>query len=488
MSYKIGQTFNTWKLLKFAFPTIIMMMIMSLYTIVDGMFVSRFVGTDALSAINIVYPIMNIIMAVAIMLANGGSAIIANKIGAGNIKEAKQDFTFIILLGVLFCIVFSGICIFFSDPLIQFLGATEKLIPYCQDYLIVNLIFSIAYMLQLLFGVFFVTAGVPLLGCILTVLSGISNIILDYVLIVLLDIGIKGAAYGTVASWLIPTIIGIIYFSNSKHELHFTSFFKRDIPKKQTSSSCKNNANQYACKDNTSQHTSLLPRLFHMITSYLDWNMVKEACFNGSSEMVTNLSTAVITILFNLLAIQYLGEHGVAAITIVLYAQFLFTAIYLGFSGGVAPVISYNLGSNNRYQLKRLYYICLRFIIISSLILFVISMFSAPFLISFFTPKGSATYEITITGFYLYGFTYLFAGINIFASSYFTALSNGVVSAIISFLRTFGFLLACLLILPNIIGADGIWIATPIAEVFTIFVSFYYFRKQNISIFEEVLS
>ncbi|MCC0782506.1 MATE family efflux transporter [Clostridioides sp. ES-S-0108-01] len=430
----LAQRFNMFSLLKFAFPTIFMMIFMGLYTIVDTIFVSRFVNTNALSAINIVCPIINIIVGLGTMLATGGSAIVARKMGNGDIDEAKKAFTLIVLSGVVLGMIITGIGIIFMDYIIIWLGASEILIKYCRSYLFIILVFAFANILQVLFQSLFVTAGKPQLGLWLVIGAGCTNIILDYVFIVLLQMGIGGAALATGIGYLTPTIAGIVFFSRNKGVLRFC------IPK-------------------------------------LDKKVLFETCFNGSSEMVSQLSTAVTTFLFNIIMMKLIGEDGVAAITIIIYSQFLLTSLYIGFSMGVAPIISYNYGSKDNIQLKYIFKTCILFISVASLLVFVFSILCSPTIVDIFSQKGSDVYEITSSGFYIFSFSFIFCGFNIFASSMFTALSNGKISAVLSFLRTFGFITIGLLILPKVLDIDGIWLVVPIAEFLTLFLTVVFIYK-----------
>lgn len=246
MNNSISKEFNFISLIKFAMPTIIMMIFMSLYSIVDGIFISRFVGTDALSATNIVYPVINIIIGISIMLATGSSAIIARRIGEDKVQQAREAFSLIIFISVVIGIIVAVIGVIFIKPIIYMLGGTEAIFNYCRDYLKILLIFAPASILQLMFQSLFVTAGKPHIGLILTIISGIMNAIFDYVFIVLMDMGIKGAAFGTTTGYLLPSAFGIIYFVSKKNNLHFVKF-------------------------------------------KIDWKIIIDSCFNGSSEMVTNI-------------------------------------------------------------------------------------------------------------------------------------------------------------------------------------------------------
>lgn len=438
MNSSISKDFNFVSLLKFALPTIIMMIFMSLYSIVDGIFVSNFVGTDALSATNIVYPIINIIIGVAIMFSTGGSAIIARKIGEDKIDKAREYFSLIIVTSVIIGIIIAITGIVFIKPIVYILGGRDSLVGYCYTYLAILLVFAPASILQLMFQTLFVTAGKPNIGLILTLLSGITNAVFDYIFIVPMQMGIAGAALATAMGYMLPSIFGVIYFTSKKNNLYFTKF-------------------------------------------KVNFKVIKESCFNGSSEMVTNISSGIITFLFNIIMINYLGEDGVAAITIVLYAQFLFTALYIGFSLGIAPVISYNYGSNNINQLKKIFKICIAFIIVSSVLVFGVSILFSTNIVSIFSRKGTKVYDIAINGFILFSLSYLFAGINIFTSAMFTAFSNGKISAIISFMRTFVFIILGIILLPKFLDVDGVWLAVPFAELLTILMSVMYLKKEKVN-------
>lgn len=436
MSNSIAKDFKFFSLLRFALPTMVMMIFMSLYSIVDGIFISRLLGTNALSAANIVYPVISIVFAVGIMLSTGGSALIAKKLGEGKEREAREDFSFLTLVSFLFGIAILLIGNIFIEPIVRALGSTDALLPYCVDYLSVSLLLAPAAMLQMMFQTFFVTAGKPLIGLMLTISGGVANMILDYLFMGPFNMGISGAALATGIGELIPAVIGLFYFLFTRHSLYLTKPVVR-------------------------------------------FQVLKESCFNGSSEMVTNLSTAVVTYLFNITMLKFLGEPGVAAITIVLYGQFLFNALYMGFSMGVAPVISYNHGSQNLPLLKRIFKICIDFISISSILITIMALVSSPVIVEIFTPIGSATYDIAKTGFFLFSINYIFAGINIYSSSMFTAFSDGKVSALISFVRTFVLIVLNILLLPYLIGVNGVWLAVPAAEFMTLFLSVYLFYKKR---------
>ena len=434
MENSISQKFNFRKLIMFTIPSIMMLIFTSLYSIVDGVFVSRFVSTDALSAVNIVYPFINIIMGIGVMFASGGSAVIAKKLGEKREEEAKRNFTLIILVGFLVGVFCSIVGFIFSNQIIVSMGATNDLLQYCKDYFMPTLLFVPAFILNLLFQFLTITAGKPKLGLILTIIGGCTNMILDYVFISIFDMGIAGAAYATGIGNLLPSIIGIIYFLQKRSQLYF-------------------------------------------IKPNLDFKVIIKSCTNGSSEMVTNLATGVTTILFNIIMIRYLGSNGVAAMTIVLYCQFLITALFIGFSMGVSPVISYNYGKDDKKELNKIIKYSLIFICTSSVILFILALIFGANVVAIFSPRGTEVFSIAIKGFLLFSISFLVSGINIFSSALFTSFSDGKTSAIISFLRTFIFIIIGIMLLPKAIGVNGVWLAIPFAEGLSTVVALTFINK-----------
>ncbi|WP_300281568.1 MATE family efflux transporter [Peptacetobacter sp.] len=436
---KLAQNFNFYKLMKFSIPTMIMMIFMSLYQTIDGIFISNLVGELALTALNVVYPFSSVVIAIAVMLASGSSAIIAMNMGRGEKEQSRENFSFIILVAIILSICISILTLIFIKPFIYFLGATPKIYTLCYDYLEIMILSTPLATLQLLFQIFFVTAGKPKLGLILTVSSGIANIILDALFISIFNLGIRGAAIATSIGYSITAIFGIFYFLLYRNgELYFVK------PK------------------------------FRI-------NVLLKSCINGSSEMVNNVAVAITTIIFNIVGIKFLREEGVAAISIVLYAQFFMTAVFIGYSNGIAPIFSYKYGADDTTQIKYLFKTSIKFIIVLSIFVFLLSFVVAKPIAMVFASNNKYVLDLAIHGFYLFSVSFLFTGINIFASSLFTAFSNGLVSGILSFLRTFIFLVVSLLLLPNFIGADGIWLAVPLAETVSIIFSviFIYLYRKN---------
>lgn len=421
-------------LIKYTLPTVVMMMFFSLYTIVDGMFISKFVGANALSATNIVYPVINILIGIGVMFATGGSAIVAKTMGENKNEDAREYFTIITISAIVVGIVVEIICIIFMKNIIYALGSTESLYYNCKEYLFFMIIFTPFIILKLYFDYFLVTAGVANLGLLSSVAGGILNIVLDYVFIVEFNMGVRGAALATCIGYVVPSLVGIIYFFNKKNLLHFVK------PK-------------------------------------LNMNVILRSCSNGISEMVTQISSALTTFLFNIVMIKFLGEDGVAAITIMLYIQFLLNSAYLGFTSGVSPRISYNYGRQDEKQVENLFKYSLIIICVFGLVTFFMSRAMSEILISLFAEKGSSLFDISHNGFMIFSIAFLVAGINIFGSGMFTAFSNGKISAILSFMRTFVFFLMGIFILPRIMGVNGVWLVVPFAEVSTMIVSLTFMCK-----------
>ena len=430
----LAEEFNSFSLLRFAFPTIFMMVFFGLYTVVDTIFVARGVNTDALSAINIVTPAINIIVGLATMLATGGSAVIARRMGSNKSVEARRNFTLIVAAAGVAGVVLAVSGSIFLDPLLQGLGASTDLLPYCRNYLGTLLFFTPMNMLQVVFACLFVTAGRPGLGMLINVAGGLANAFFDYLLIMVFPMGIAGAALATGIGYAVPAIAGLIFFScNRRGTLCF-------------------------------------------IRPGFDAGVLKESVFNGSSEMVGQLATAVTTFLFNAAMLQLLGEDGVAAITIMIYSQFLLSTFFIGFSMGVAPVISYAYGCGDREKLKRIIGICLGVTVAASLAITTLTLVFGSTLVGIFSPQGSAVYPIARAGFLIFPFAFLFIGFNIFGSSMYTAVSNGGISAALSFSRNLLIALG-IVALPGFLGVKGLWMAVPLAEFASFILALGLFLK-----------
>lgn len=423
--------------LKFTFSSIIMMVIMSLYTVVDGTFVSRLIGTDAFSAVNIIYPLLSLTVGIGAMFGSGLTALVSIKLGAGRKKEACENLTFIVLFAIAFGFVLAVLSFLFIDPIIYALGSNEQIYPYCRDYVLPLLLFFPANILQLQFQSLYVADGKPQIGLGVTIIGGLTNIILDYIFIAVLDMGIAGAAWGTGLGYSIPAVYGLCYFAfNKKGNLYFVK------PKS-------------------------------------DFKVLVKAAVNGSSEMVSNLSTSVTTLLFNVIMMRLLGQNGVAAISILLYLDFVMVAVSLGYSMGTAPLFSFNYGRGNEENLKKLFSISLKFCAVFGIAVTAGSILLARPLTAIFTSPGTEVYELAVTGLKIYAFNYLFKGFSLFSSAMFTAFGDGRVSAILSFLRTLVFLTATLLGLSALFGVTGVWFASPVAELMAFALSIFYIWKSR---------
>lgn len=434
MNNNISQRFSLFSLVRFSIPAILMLIFTSLYTAVDGIFIARFVGSDALSAINIVLPVDSIVCGMGIMLGAGGSAVIGRKLGAGREDEARQDFTLVALASVVIGAVFTCFVLIFLHPIMGFLGASDRLFPYCTEYGRILFLFAVPYVIQMVFGTLFLTAGKPQLALGLTIASGVLNLVLDYFFIVVCSMGIGGAALGTAISRCLGGFFPLLYFARKRPGLHFRK-----------------------------------PRM--------DWGTLGEVTSNGSSEMVSSIATGVTTLLFNLTMMALLGEDGVAAMTIVLYTQFIFSAVFLGFSSSAAPIISFNYGSGDSPHLQKLFRYCLIIVGGCTAVMLLAALLITDPLITLFTPRESPVFALARHGYLIFIWNFIFAGFNIFASSFFTALSNGRVSAFISFLRTLVFIVGSVLILPRFLGIDGLWLSIPVAEVLTFGVTVILFIR-----------
>ena len=428
MDIQISKQFTLTGLLRFSLPTIVMLILSSVYTTVDGIFISRFVGSDALSALNIVVPLEYFMYGVAIMFGSGSSAIIGRKLGEGKTSEAKENFTLITIVALITGAVFTMLVRTCITQIAGILGASERLMPLCLEYGKILFSFIVLHIIQVMYNTLFVTAGKPNLALAVTVICGLMNICLDYLFIVVFHMGIAGAAWGTVISRTFGGIFPILYFLINRKGLCY-------------------------------------------VRPERDRKVIMYTMTNGSSEMVGNLATAITTFLFNISMMKLVGEDGVAAISIILYAQYVFTAIFFGFSTSAAPIISYNYGKGDTVYLKRLFRYCLYIIGGSTAFMLIIAGLAAKPLIGVFSEPGSPVYQLTFHGYMIFIWNFVFTGYNIFASALFSAFSNGLVSAIISFMRTLVFIVAMILILLIFCGIDGLWLAIPLAEILTMFIA-----------------
>lgn len=427
---------SMWSLLMFAAPSIGMMIVISLYTVTDGIFIGRFVGSDALAASNIVYPAFNLVLGLAIMLAAGGSALVAKTLGEGNRELASRRFTLITISGAILSTLLAFCLWLFMEPLLAFLGASPALYAECVNYIVTLLPFFPAATMMMIFNALFIADGRPIQGFLVSVISGLTNAFLDYLFMAHLGMGIAGAALGTGLGGMTAALIGLHYFS---------------------------------CRS----------RLIRFKAPQLEWRALGQAMYNGSSELVTELSVGLTTFLFNIITFSWAGEDGVAAISVILYAEMLLTSVLVGFSNGVAPIFSYQFGAKNYQELLRLMKLALFSIAGFSLAAFVGSRILAEPLIHLFLPEGGSAYDITVKGFLLFGFSFLLSGFNLFTSGFFTAISDGKTSAIASFARNLAGIVIFLLLLPKFLGFSGVWLAVPAADLAAVLLSAFLLYDQR---------
>ena len=417
--------------LKFAVPTIVMTVFMSFYTMVDGLFVSNLIGTDALSAVNLTAPIISLVTAISTMLATGGSAVIMRKVGEQKEAEANEDFTFLIVVNVIVGFVMSALGYLVMDGIFGSMNLSPVVFDYCHDYLSRYLIFTIPILLMNNFTLYMIAAGKSALSMVCSIAGGVLNMVLDYVLIAVFDMGIAGAA---IATGLGYSVTAIVLFSQKNSLLHFV---------------------KPVCRRKT----------------------LWEAATNGSSEMATALVTGIVTMMFNWTMLKYVGENGVAAITIIMYVLMFATSLYTGYSYGVAPMISFYYGEQNHEKLKELVRMSIQIISVIAVVTLLASLTLTEPLVSIFARPDNPVYDLAVTGNRICSLALIFIGYNVFASGMFTALSNGLISAVLAFSRSFVFMVIAMLILPVLFGVTGVWFATPAAEFAAICLSLVMFGK-----------
>ncbi len=438
MNIKLSDHFTYAKLLRYTLPSMAAMVFTSIYGIVDGVFVSNFAGKEAFAAVNLVYPVFMIISAIGFMLGSGGSAIVAKTLGEGRKKTAQEYFSLLVMVTLVLGIVATLIMELLMPRIVVWLGAEDHLVDYGVLYGRVTTLSMPAFMLQTSFQTYFNVAEKPRLGLLITVISGCANIVLDGVLVGGLHMGLLGAALATNVSEIAGGIIPIFYFMR--------------------------------------KNTSLL----RLRRAPFHGGVILKACTNGSSEMLSNLSSSVVSILYNYKLLQYGGTDAVAAYGAIMYSAFIFAAIFIGYCSGSAPVISYHYGAKDDHELKSLFRKSLWVITGFSLMMTAVSeLFSRP-VSRIFVGYDDELLAMTVHGFHIFAVSFLIFGFNIFGSAFFTALGDGGVSAVLSFLRTFLFKVAVILSLPYWFGLDGIWIGTVVSEVMALIVTLAFFiGKKN---------
>ncbi|MCI6858821.1 MAG: MATE family efflux transporter [Eubacterium sp.] len=437
MKIQLSEHFTYKKLLKFVIPSIVMMIFTSIYSVVDGLFVSNFVGKTALAAVNLIMPFIMGLSSLGFMIGTGGSAIVAKTLGEGKKKEANEYFSMLVYVTIVGGVAISVAGMFLTRPVSIALGARGKLLSDCILYGRLSFLSLTAFMLQNVFQSFFVAAQKPRLGLYVVLSAGVSNIVLDYIFIVVLQFGVAGAALGTVCGEFIGGLFPLFYFAR--------------------------------------KNSSLL----RLGKTRFCGRILRKTSINGSSELMTHLSSSLVNSIYNLQLMRFAGEDGVAAYGTIMYVNFIFIAIFLGYSIGSAPIVSFHYGAGNEDELKNLFKKSLTLVGSWGLMLFCLAQMIAAPLSHIFVGYDVGLMELTRHGFRIFCLVYLLNGFNIYGSSFFTALNNGLISALISFLRTLVFQLTVLIVLPEILGIDGVWGSVVLAELLTVCVTVTFFISQR---------
>lgn len=415
-------------MLAFTLPSVVLMVFTSMYTVVDGIVVSNFVGSLGLSAINIVFPLQNLNVAASVMLATGSNAVIGRMLGEGRGREANAFMSVTTVVTLVLATVLAAVFLILDEPLYYMLGSDDLLLPYCVDYGKIVIPGSILMSMEFLCHSYLVTADRPHLALALTIGGGVVNVVLDVVLVGVLDLGVAGAAAASVAGQFLTGLVPFLLFFRKSMLIHFTR-----------------------------PSASLREFLFAM--------------GNGASEMVDTLAAALTTTLYNLQLMHLVGEKGVAAFSAVLYLDFIFVAVSAGYTQGIAPVVSFHFGAGNRQNLQKLLRLSLCVCGVFSAATFLLAEFFNRPLVMIFASEDPQLASLMISGFRLLALKFLCSGLVIFTSGFFTALNNGRVSAFLSVIRTFVLEVGCLLLLPAVMGISGVWLALPISESVTVVIS-----------------
>ena len=434
MHIQLSDHFNYAKLLKFTFPSIVMLVFTSVYGVVDGFFVSNFVGKTPFTAVNFIMPFLMILGSLGFMFGTGGGALIAKTMGEGKIEKARQMFSLIVYTSAICGIVLALLGMLFIRPFATVLGAEGRLLEDSVTYGRIILLAIPAYILQYEFQCLFATAGKPTLGLYVTIAAGLTNMILDALFVAVFSWGLEGAAAATAISQCVGGIVPLVYFA------------------------CPNNS------------------LLRLGRTEFDKKSLIKTCVNGSSELMSNISMSVVSMLYNVQLLKYAGEDGVAAYGILMYVSLVFQSVFIGYSVGTAPIVSYQYGAGNHRELKGLLKKSFVLVGVFAVIMFAAALALARPLSFLFVGYDEELLELTVHAFSIFSFSFLFSGFAIFGSSFFTALNDGVTSAAISFLRTLLFQIAAVLIFPLLWGVDGIWISVVAAEVMAVIVTAFFLQ------------
>lgn len=437
MRIRLSDHFGYKKLLRFVFPTILMMIFTSIYGVVDGLFISNFVGKSAFAAVNFIMPFLMVLGAVGFMLGTGGTAIVSQTLGEGDEEKANRYFSFLVYFTAASGVVIAVLGELFIPQVTRLLGASEAMFDDCVLYARIIMLAVPAFMLQNLFQAFFTTAEKPNLGFAVTFAAGCTNMVLDALMVAVFKWGVAGAAIATAISQLVGAVVPLFYFgrkNGSLLRLGKCSFFGKVLLK---------------------------------------------TCTNGSSEFVSNISGSIVGMVFNAQLMRLAGENGVSAYGVMMYVGFIYVAIFIGYAIGTAPIIGYNHGAKNHAELKSIFKKSLILMSVFGILMTVLAVVLAPAISKLFVGYDAELCEMTTKAFYLFSLSFLFSGFGIFGSSLFTALGSGSISATISFLRTLVFQIGSVLILPIFFDVNGIWLSLLCADVLSTLVTFVFFLAKR---------
>ena len=436
---QLSDHFTYQKLLRFVLPSIVMMVFTSIYGVVDGLFVSNFAGKTPFAAINLVMPFIMVLGGIGFMIGTGGTALVSKVLGEGEPEKAKRYFTMMILFTLLVGAVLTVFGVTMMEKVARFFGATDEMLHDCVLYGRIVISFTAAFMLQNVFQSFLIAAEKPKLGLIATVAAGVTNMALDALFIAGFHWGVAGAAIATGLSQCVGGLLPLIYF----------------------------------LRPNSSK--------LRLVRTKLELRPILNACGNGSSELMSNISSSIVSMIYNFQLLKYIGEDGISAYGVLMYVQFVFIAIDIGYSIGCAPIVGFHFGAQNHTELKNMLGKSVKLMCGAGVVMAVLAQVLAAPLARLFVGYDEVLYRLTCHAFRLFSVAFLFAGFNIFASSFFTALNNGLISAVISFLRTLVLQTSSVILLPLIFGVDGIWYAITAAEIFatTISVIFLFAKRKK---------
>ncbi len=437
MKIQISDHFNFKKLMQFTIPSIIMMMFSSIYNVVDGYFVSNYAGKTQFAAVNLIMPFLMMMSVIGFMFGTGGNAIVSRLLGEGDKKKANEIFSMLVYVTIAVGLAVFVAAEIWMPQIAKLLGADETMLEYCVLYGRIITISVTPFMLQVFFQSFMATAGKPQIGLAVTLTAGFSNIILDFLFVAVFKWGIVGAAVATVTGETLGGVIPLIYFIR------------------------KNTSSLRLCK------------------AHFDGKAFVKTCTNGSSELMTNLSMSLVNMMYNYQLMKYYGQDGVAAYGTIMYVNFLFTSVFIGYSIGSAPIVGYNYGAKNDKELQNIFRKSLGILFGASAIITVASVFLAGPIANIYVGYDKNLFELTVMAFRLFATSYLIIGYNIYASAFFTALNNGLISAIISFMRTLLFQIVCVFALPLIFGKSAIWFSITVAEACAFIMSAVFIFTQN---------